>query len=107
MEASMCEKVYIYIYKGNRVREHFTGPQHYRDNGLASGTRGEVSRNQEEEVYSSCLLLYVNLHINPLTPKPAVIGHAISILVGRISAGYCSESGEKAVGEWSLRDPLG
>ncbi|GBM17376.1 hypothetical protein AVEN_13251-1 [Araneus ventricosus] len=25
-----------------------TGPQHYPDNGLVSGTRGEVSRNQEE-----------------------------------------------------------
>ncbi|GBN20551.1 hypothetical protein AVEN_66597-1 [Araneus ventricosus] len=23
------------------------GPQHYPDNGLVSGTRGEVSRNQE------------------------------------------------------------
>ncbi|GBM03500.1 hypothetical protein AVEN_95396-1 [Araneus ventricosus] len=26
-----------------------TGPQHYPDNGLVSGTRGKVSRNQEEE----------------------------------------------------------
>ncbi|GBN36433.1 hypothetical protein AVEN_54028-1 [Araneus ventricosus] len=31
----------------------FTGPQHYPDNGLVSGTRGKVSRNQEqEEVYT-------------------------------------------------------
>ncbi|GBM97549.1 hypothetical protein AVEN_246228-1 [Araneus ventricosus] len=36
--------------KENIVREHLTGPQHYPDNGLVSGTRGEVSRNQEEEV---------------------------------------------------------
>ncbi|GBM41872.1 hypothetical protein AVEN_8541-1 [Araneus ventricosus] len=35
---------------------------------------------------------------NPLTHNPAVTDHATSILVGRISAGYCSESGEKAVG---------
>ncbi|GBL85263.1 hypothetical protein AVEN_222731-1 [Araneus ventricosus] len=41
--------MYIYIYKENIVREHLTGPQHYPDNGLVSGTRGEVSRNQEEE----------------------------------------------------------
>ncbi|GBN60822.1 hypothetical protein AVEN_59318-1 [Araneus ventricosus] len=27
-----------------------TGPQHYPDNGLVSGTRGKVSRNQEEVV---------------------------------------------------------
>ncbi|GBM08653.1 hypothetical protein AVEN_52486-1 [Araneus ventricosus] len=42
------ESVYMYIYKENIVREHLTGPQHYPDNGLVSGTRGEVSRNQEE-----------------------------------------------------------
>ncbi|GBN88290.1 hypothetical protein AVEN_199516-1 [Araneus ventricosus] len=49
MEASMYEKVYIYIYI-YIVREHLTGPQHYPDNGLVSGTRDEVSRNQGEEV---------------------------------------------------------
>ncbi|GBL76033.1 Putative protein in type-1 retrotransposable element R1DM [Araneus ventricosus] len=43
------ESVYLYIYKENIVREHLTGPQHYPYNGLVSGTRGEVSRNQEEE----------------------------------------------------------
>ncbi|GBM67505.1 hypothetical protein AVEN_73651-1 [Araneus ventricosus] len=43
------ESVYMYIYKENIVREHPTGPQHYPDNGLVSGTRGEGSRNQEEE----------------------------------------------------------
>ncbi|GBN38440.1 hypothetical protein AVEN_189691-1 [Araneus ventricosus] len=42
------ESVYMYIYKEKIVREHLTGPQHYPDNGLVSGTRGEVSRNQEE-----------------------------------------------------------
>ncbi|GBM80071.1 hypothetical protein AVEN_227810-1 [Araneus ventricosus] len=36
-------------------------------------------------------------NLNPLTPKPAITVHATSILVRRISAGYCSESGEKAV----------
>ncbi|GBN25414.1 hypothetical protein AVEN_59849-1 [Araneus ventricosus] len=50
METSMYEKVCAYIYKENIVREHLTGPQHYPDNGLVSGTRGEVSHNQEEEV---------------------------------------------------------
>ncbi|GBO44354.1 hypothetical protein AVEN_16655-1 [Araneus ventricosus] len=44
-----CTRKCIYIYKENIVREHLTGPQHYPDNGLVSGTRGEVSRNQEEE----------------------------------------------------------
>ncbi|GBM07176.1 hypothetical protein AVEN_15422-1 [Araneus ventricosus] len=44
------ESVYMYIYKEKIVREHLTGPQHYPDNELVSGTRGEVSRNQEEEV---------------------------------------------------------
>ncbi|GBM04147.1 hypothetical protein AVEN_115522-1 [Araneus ventricosus] len=43
------ESVYMYIYKENIVREHLTGPQHYPDNGLVSGTTGEVSPNQEEE----------------------------------------------------------
>ncbi|GBL79333.1 hypothetical protein AVEN_92535-1 [Araneus ventricosus] len=41
------ESVYTCMYKENIVREHLTGPQHYPDNGLVSGTRGEVSRNQE------------------------------------------------------------
>ncbi|GBN68107.1 hypothetical protein AVEN_272279-1 [Araneus ventricosus] len=44
------ESVYMYLYKEKIAREHLTGPQHYPDNGLVSGTRGEVSRNQEEEV---------------------------------------------------------
>ncbi|GBM40796.1 hypothetical protein AVEN_80803-1 [Araneus ventricosus] len=47
------ESVYMYIYKENIVREHLTGPQHYPDTGLVSGTRGEVSRNQEEEVINT------------------------------------------------------
>ncbi|GBM25894.1 hypothetical protein AVEN_94341-1 [Araneus ventricosus] len=38
----------VYIYKENIVREHLTDPQHYPDNGLVSGTRSEVPRNQEE-----------------------------------------------------------
>ncbi|GBM22586.1 hypothetical protein AVEN_182187-1 [Araneus ventricosus] len=42
----------VYIYKENVVREHLTGPQHYPDNGLVSGTRGEVSRNQEDQTSS-------------------------------------------------------
>ncbi|GBN50220.1 hypothetical protein AVEN_152648-1, partial [Araneus ventricosus] len=37
----------VYIYKENIGREHLTGPQHYPDNGLVSGTRGEVSRNHD------------------------------------------------------------
>ncbi|GBL97031.1 hypothetical protein AVEN_254083-1 [Araneus ventricosus] len=44
---------------------------------------------------------------NSLTPKPAVLGHETSILVGRISAGYCSESREKAVGRMGIKGPLG
>ncbi|GBM37517.1 hypothetical protein AVEN_4190-1 [Araneus ventricosus] len=44
------ESVYMYLYKEKIAREHLTGPQHYPDNGLVSGTRGKVSRNQEEEV---------------------------------------------------------
>ncbi|GBO29316.1 hypothetical protein AVEN_104406-1 [Araneus ventricosus] len=42
------ESVYMYMYKEKIVREHLTGSQHYPDHGLVSGTRGEVSRNQEE-----------------------------------------------------------
>ncbi|GBM40346.1 hypothetical protein AVEN_85405-1 [Araneus ventricosus] len=38
----------VYTYKENIVREHPTGPQYYPDNGLVSGTKGEVFRNQEE-----------------------------------------------------------
>ncbi|GBM81346.1 hypothetical protein AVEN_50806-1 [Araneus ventricosus] len=49
----MYEKVYTCIYKEKIVREHLTGPQHYPDNGLVSGTKGEVSRNQEEALRSS------------------------------------------------------
>ncbi|GBL76054.1 hypothetical protein AVEN_234362-1 [Araneus ventricosus] len=48
------ESVYMYIYKEKIVREHLTGPQHYPDNGLVSGTRGEVSRNQEEGPLRHC-----------------------------------------------------
>ncbi|GBN48746.1 hypothetical protein AVEN_200607-1, partial [Araneus ventricosus] len=33
------------------------GPQHYPDNGLVSGTRGEVSRNQEEEAVLLCYVV--------------------------------------------------
>ncbi|GBM85478.1 hypothetical protein AVEN_93747-1 [Araneus ventricosus] len=40
---------------------------------------------------------------NPLTPKPAETDHATSILVERISAGCCSERGEKAVGRMALK----
>ncbi|GBM58847.1 hypothetical protein AVEN_261759-1 [Araneus ventricosus] len=43
---------------------------------------------------------------NTLTPKPAVTGHAISILVGRISAGFCSERGEKAVARVVIKGTL-
>ncbi|GBM69635.1 hypothetical protein AVEN_17595-1 [Araneus ventricosus] len=50
--------------------------------------------------------MYGGFRVNPLTPKPAVTDHATSILVGRVSAGYCSESGRRQLGEWSLRDPL-
>ncbi|GBM31522.1 Putative protein in type-1 retrotransposable element R1DM [Araneus ventricosus] len=42
------ESVYLYIYKENIVRDHLTGPQHYPDNGRVTGTKVEVSRNQEE-----------------------------------------------------------
>ncbi|GBO21054.1 hypothetical protein AVEN_204893-1, partial [Araneus ventricosus] len=38
--------------------------------------------------------------LNTPTPKPAVTGHATSILVGRISAGCCSERGRRQLGEW-------
>ncbi|GBO26044.1 hypothetical protein AVEN_39950-1 [Araneus ventricosus] len=54
------ESVYMYIYKEKIVREHLTGPQHYPDNGLVSGTRGEVSRNQEEEVWIGLHVFIVN-----------------------------------------------
>ncbi|GBM78290.1 hypothetical protein AVEN_46992-1 [Araneus ventricosus] len=52
------ESVYMYIYKEKIVGEHFTGPQHYPDNGLVSGTRGEVSHNQEKVrlVFTSVIL---------------------------------------------------
>ncbi|GBM64181.1 hypothetical protein AVEN_89031-1 [Araneus ventricosus] len=50
----MYEKVYI--YKEKIVREHLTGPQHYPDNGLVSGTRGEVSRNQEVGLHQQFIL---------------------------------------------------
>ncbi|GBN16439.1 hypothetical protein AVEN_183889-1 [Araneus ventricosus] len=44
--------------------------------------------------------------INTLTPKPAVTGHTTSILVGRISAGCCSERGKKAVGRVAIKGTL-
>ncbi|GBN38016.1 hypothetical protein AVEN_6874-1 [Araneus ventricosus] len=44
--------------------------------------------------------------LNPLIPKPAVTGHATSILEGRISASCCSESGEKAVESVVIKLPL-
>ncbi|GBM72499.1 hypothetical protein AVEN_218126-1 [Araneus ventricosus] len=50
------ESVYMYLYKEKIAREHLTGPQHYPDNGLVSGTRGKVSRNQEEEEVRHCAL---------------------------------------------------
>ncbi|GBM65415.1 hypothetical protein AVEN_214887-1, partial [Araneus ventricosus] len=43
---------------------------------------------------------------NTLTPKSTVTGHATSILVGRISAGCCSERGEKAVGGVVIKGTL-
>ncbi|GBN53101.1 hypothetical protein AVEN_192133-1, partial [Araneus ventricosus] len=42
--------------------------------------------------------LHTSNNVNTLTPKPAITGHATSVLVGRISAGCSSERGEKAVG---------
>ncbi|GBM38435.1 hypothetical protein AVEN_260814-1 [Araneus ventricosus] len=44
--------------------------------------------------------------VNTLTPNPAVTGHATSILVGRISAGCCSERGDKAVGRVVIKGTL-
>ncbi|GBN66017.1 hypothetical protein AVEN_92767-1 [Araneus ventricosus] len=44
--------------------------------------------------------------INTLTPNPALTGHGTSILVGRISAGCCSEKGEKAVGRVVIKGSL-
>ncbi|GBN17286.1 hypothetical protein AVEN_9091-1 [Araneus ventricosus] len=38
---------------------------------------------------------------------PAVTDHATSVLVGRISDGYCSERGEKAVGRVVIKGSLG
>ncbi|GBL73100.1 hypothetical protein AVEN_128250-1 [Araneus ventricosus] len=55
------ESVYMHIYKEKIVREHLTGPQHYPDNGLVSGTRGELSRNQEEEVEKPGKTWFLNL----------------------------------------------
>ncbi|GBN22246.1 hypothetical protein AVEN_261986-1 [Araneus ventricosus] len=43
---------------------------------------------------------------NPLTPKPPGTGHATSILVGRLSAGCCSEREEKAVGRVVMKGTL-
>ncbi|GBL85519.1 hypothetical protein AVEN_34678-1 [Araneus ventricosus] len=57
------ESVYMYIYKEKIVREHLTGPQHYPDNGLVSGTRGEVSRNQEEELSLSSTRLMHSMEL--------------------------------------------
>ncbi|GBM79997.1 hypothetical protein AVEN_108649-1 [Araneus ventricosus] len=49
------------------------GPQHYPDNGLVSGTRGEVSRNQEAEV------------------SAASIGHALFLTFG-VGDGTCQDT---------------
>ncbi|GBN44185.1 hypothetical protein AVEN_205717-1 [Araneus ventricosus] len=43
---------------------------------------------------------------NPLTTKPAVTVHVTCKLVGRISAGHCSESGEKTVGQVVIKRVL-
>ncbi|GBN36127.1 hypothetical protein AVEN_151842-1 [Araneus ventricosus] len=48
----------------------------------------------------------VRWSVNTLTPKPPVTGHTTSILVGRISAGYCSLKGEKAVGRAVIKGTL-
>ncbi|GBO10906.1 hypothetical protein AVEN_259507-1, partial [Araneus ventricosus] len=42
--------------------------------------------------------------LNTPTPKPSVTGHATSTLVGRISAGCCSERKEKAVERVYIRE---
>ncbi|GBM07617.1 hypothetical protein AVEN_230050-1 [Araneus ventricosus] len=55
------ESVYMYLYKEKIAREHLTGPQHYPDNGLVSGTRGKVSRNQEEEDISRISTVAANM----------------------------------------------
>ncbi|GBN44187.1 hypothetical protein AVEN_205719-1 [Araneus ventricosus] len=44
--------------------------------------------------------------LSELNPNPAVTGHVTCKLVGRISAGYCSESGEKAVGRVVINQVL-
>ncbi|GBO19394.1 hypothetical protein AVEN_90086-1, partial [Araneus ventricosus] len=51
-------------------------------------------------------LIKKKLKFNTLTAKPPVTGHATSILVGRISAGCCSEMGEKAVGRVVIKGIL-
>ncbi|GBM95496.1 hypothetical protein AVEN_101484-1 [Araneus ventricosus] len=66
------ESVYMYIYNENIVREHLTDPQHYPDNGLVSGTRGEVSRNQEEE----------DLHISHLAESEKTFLESCLLIVG-------------------------
>ncbi|GBM29961.1 hypothetical protein AVEN_225644-1 [Araneus ventricosus] len=44
---------------------------------------------------------------NPLTTSPAVIGHATSILVGRISAGCFSERRKKEVARVVIKGSRG
>ncbi|GBN70986.1 hypothetical protein AVEN_172095-1, partial [Araneus ventricosus] len=53
---------------------------------------------QENRENTSCF--------NTLTPKPAVTGHSTSILVGRISAGCCSERRRKSVGRVVIKGTL-
>nr|GBO41731.1 hypothetical protein AVEN_258610-1 [Araneus ventricosus] len=74
-----------------------------------------VLRFRHRSALNSSKLSYGNKHqnfqeissFNPLTPKPAITGHITSILVGRVSAGYCSESGEKAGGRVVIKGLLG
>ncbi|GBO08227.1 hypothetical protein AVEN_45354-1 [Araneus ventricosus] len=59
---------------------------------------GAVERRDRKQAsccQTNCIVL---AFFNTLTPKPAVTGHASSILVGRFSAGCYSERREKAVG---------
>ncbi|GBM83670.1 hypothetical protein AVEN_57368-1 [Araneus ventricosus] len=87
------ESVYMYIYKEKIVREHLTGPQHYPDNGLVSGTRGEVSRNQEEEDrqnYKNIFLLRsrsplseTDLRIPTFMCKPRPLGRRMLLVMLR------------------------
>ncbi|GBM97007.1 hypothetical protein AVEN_57180-1 [Araneus ventricosus] len=67
----------------------------------------DVDFSHENIIFSTVSLAYVrtsNRIINTLTPKPAVTGHATSILVGRISAGCCSKRREKVVGRVVIKE---